>query len=165
MSLASLSTEFSIELSRFLESAIESEVGNESIESCSTIMPNARHTNQISMKMDQINKELEDIKNSFNASTEILDPRKPQKNHLDRFDSIPANIKAYIRQEIQTVRDKLPEMISQAVKKEFDNMIKLSNDHSVQIKDSRPPWDNEFTQKIPNSETIASRLKKNIKKL
>ena len=166
MSLESLSTDFSIELSRFLDSAVENEMTDMSFESFSTAMPNARDTNQISLKMDEINRELEDIKNSFHSSSES--PRKsinkPPLNHLDRFESIPANIKAYIRQEIRSFQDKLPDMISNIVRTELAVLIKES---SMRLPKSpiktkpRPPWSNDFSpQKISDSDTISSRLKK-----
>lgn len=165
MSLESLSTEFSLELSRYLDSAVESELQDISFESCSTIKPNARDTNQISMRMDQINQELEDIKNSFHSSTiksakttKILSNTLP--NHLDRFDSIPVNIKAYIRQEIQCLNDKLPNMISQIVKREIELKLKNPTVSKSPVKDTRPPWDNDFTlDKIPKPETFTFKRK------
>lgn len=164
MSLESLSTEFSIELSRFLDSAVESELQDVSFESCSTIIPNARDTNQISMRMDQINQELEDIKNSFHSSTTASVKSSKlcsnaHTNHLDRFDSIPANIKAYIRQEIQCLNDKLPSMITQIVKREIELKSKNPNVLKSPVKNSRPPWQDDFTLDKIKPETISFKRK------
>lgn len=164
MSLESLSTEFSTELSRYLNSAVQSELEDVSFESCSTIRPNARDTDQISMRMDQINQELEDIKKSFNTTRESNSP-KPSPTGLDRFDSIPANIKAYIRQEIKLLNERLPDMIAQVVRQELavliSNPTAAARPHKSAVKESRPPWDNEFTSdRIPKLETVSSRLKR-----
>jgi hypothetical protein len=164
MSLESLSTEFSMELSRYLDSAVDSELHDISFESCSTIRHNARDTNQISMRMDQINQELEDIKQSFNPTIIKRESTKTPTgtclNHLDRFDSIPGNIKAYIRQEIQCLTEKLPELVSQIIRQELDhlksNPTATARPRKSPVKVSKPAWDNQFT-----SGTISSRLKRN----